>query len=86
MGFKTGQENVNARHKRELAEAQKALEYERTTRPMLELFADQLGNAMLVQLAHKPYKEWPQFAKDTFAYVATLAPTAAWAYKDGLPK
>lgn len=44
------------------------------------------GEAMLVQLAATPYARWPQFAKDTFAYLETRAPTAAWQYKERLPK
>jgi len=86
MGFKTGKDNAYAKLAARLREAEAALVYERSTRPMLKLFADRLGQAMLTQLAMTPYQDWPQFAKNIFAWVETEAPTTAWVYKDALPK
>ena len=86
MPFKSGKDNVYTQLKRELEAAQAALEFERNTKPMLTIFAQRLGNALLVQLASKAYEDWPAFAKMTFAWVATEAPTAAYIYKQQLPK
>lgn len=55
-------------------------------KPMLTMFANQLGNNILTVLASKPYEEWPQHAKDAFAYTATMMPVPAYYYKDRLPK
>ena len=85
-GFRSGKENPYNKLKVKYEQALQDLEYERSTKPILQKFAEELGKAMLVQLAHQPYEKWPQFAKNTFAYVATLAPAAAYAYKDALPK
>ena len=85
MGFKSGKANVWTETRERIEALELELAAERT-KPMLKLFAERLGHAMMVQLAVKPYAEWPQFAKDTFAWVASDVPTAAWAYKEALPK
>lgn len=84
--FKTGKENVVSLQKAEIQKLKEELAYERTVRPMLQVFAQRLGNALLTQLAATKYSDWPQFAKDTFAWVANDAPTAAHMYKEALPK
>lgn len=86
MGFKQGKQNPYNVLKQELDKVKKQLEEERTVKPMLRIFAERLGQALLVQLASVPYAKWPQFAKNTFAWVANDAPTAAYLYKDRLPK
>ena len=86
MGFKAGKQNLVALRNAEIEELKKQLNYERYVKPMLNTFAQRLGHALLVQLAHRSYKDWPQFAKETFAWVANEMPVAAQTYKDSLPK
>ena len=86
MPFRIGKDNIYMQMRRELEAAQAALDFERNTKPMLTIFAQRLGTALLVQLASKAYEDWPEFAKITFAWVATEAPTAAYIYKQQLPK
>lgn len=86
MGFKPNKENIYSTMKARLKKAEEELAYERTTAPMLRVFAERLGQLMLVQLAQKPYESWPQFAKDCFAWIATDMPTAAHFYRESLPK
>lgn len=86
MAFKSGKANYTATAAARIKQLEAELAYERSTRPMLRVFAQRLGDAMLVNLASQPYANWPQFAKDSFAWTATEMPTAAYFYKTALPK
>ena len=85
MGFKSGKENPINRVKRELARVEKELEEERF-KPHLQGFANRLGESILVLLATKAFKDWPEIAKIAFEHEARKSPTSAHFYKLRLPK
>ena len=85
MPFKTGKQNVVSLQKARIRELEEELVRTRQL-PMLQVFAERLGTAMLVQLASQPFDKWPAFAKSTFDYVKRDSPTSAYFYKEALPK
>jgi hypothetical protein len=85
MGFKQGKSNPYnvLKTENEYLRAQLA---DAKMQPILTHFANQVGEAILIQLSMTAYKDWPQVAKNAFDHCGRMAPTTAWLYQRKLPK
>lgn len=84
MGFQTGKRNVWTQKNEEIARLRAQIDQMRE-QPYVADFARRVGESIMLQLALKPFAQWPQEAKNAFNHERDQTEVSAELYRRRLP-